>query len=131
MTKHISGSLGQYLKMVLHIREQEREITAVMIMGHDPSRDAPEPLNAVGIRIIGRGRDQTQVLLQLGQHTAHEQGPGGRVCLEMSAITMATRPRRLERATAARTCSQNTSAVRPDATRPSNQPSRQSTRPKP
>src|SRR2546421_5462156 len=51
--------------------------------------------------------------------------------LRLSAITMATRPRCLERATAARTCSQNTSAVRPAATRPSNQPSRQSSRPKP
>src|SRR5216684_971548 len=83
MTKHISRSLGQCLKMVLHIREQEREITAVMIMSHDPSRDAPEPFNAVGIRIIGRGRDQVQVLLQLDQHAAHEQGPSRRVRLEI------------------------------------------------
>src|SRR5947209_4883354 len=51
--------------------------------------------------------------------------------LRLSAITMATRPRCFERATAARTCSQNISAVRPGATRPSNQPSRQSSRPKP
>src|SRR5437764_5525002 len=54
------------------------------------------------------------------------------VCvLRLSVITRAMRPRSLERATAARTCSQNTSAVRPGATRPSNQPSRQSSRPKP
>src|SRR5256884_8840285 len=57
--------------------------------------------------------------------------PAGVWVLRLSAITMATRPRCFERATAARTCSQNTSAVRPGATRPSNQPSRQSSRPKP
>ena len=73
MTKHISGSLGQCLKMVLHICEQEREIAAVMMMCHDPSRDAPEPLNAIGIGIIGRRIDQGKMLLQLSQHAAYEQ----------------------------------------------------------
>src|SRR5260370_13550903 len=50
-----------------------------MIMCHDPSRDAPEPFDAVGIGIIGGGIDQVQALLQLGEHAAHEQGPFRRV----------------------------------------------------
>jgi hypothetical protein len=54
MTKHLCGSLGRCLKMVLHIREREREISTLMIMYHDSSRDAPEPFNAVGIGIKGR-----------------------------------------------------------------------------
>jgi hypothetical protein len=32
-------------------------------MRHDPPRDAPEPFNAIGIRIIGRRIDYVQVLL--------------------------------------------------------------------
>jgi len=72
MTKHLCGSLYECLKMSLHIREQECEIAAVMIMCHDPSRDAPEPFDAVGIGIIGGRIDQVQALLQFGEHTAHE-----------------------------------------------------------
>jgi hypothetical protein len=45
--------------------------------------------------------------------------------LRLSATTMATRPLCFERVRAARPCSQKTSAVRPGATLPSNQPSRE------
>ena len=86
----------------------------------------------VGVRIRGRRIDQVQMLFQLGEpgsRTSRE--PAGVWVLRLEAFTMATRPRCLERATAARTCWQNTSAVRPGATRPPSQPSRQSTRPKP
>ncbi len=54
MTKNLCGSLTQRLKMPLHIREEQFKSATVMIMGHDPSRDTPEPFNAVGVRIIGR-----------------------------------------------------------------------------
>ncbi len=40
MPKDLCGSLGQCLKMLLNIREQKLERAAVMIMGHDSSRDA-------------------------------------------------------------------------------------------
>ena len=40
MTEHLSRSAGQRLKMLLHICEQKLERAAVMIMGHDSSRDA-------------------------------------------------------------------------------------------
>src|SRR6266700_4725216 len=73
MTKHLGRSLSQRLKMCLHICEQECEIAAVMIMCHNPSRDAPEPFDAVGIGIIGGSIDQVQALLPLGEHAAHEQ----------------------------------------------------------
>ena len=37
MPKDLCGSLGQYLKMLLHIREEQFKSATVMIMGHDPS----------------------------------------------------------------------------------------------
>jgi hypothetical protein len=83
MTKHLCGSLCECLKMRLHIREQECEITAVMIMCHNPSRDPPEPFDTVGIGIIGRRIDQVQALLQFGEHATHEQGPSRRVRFEI------------------------------------------------
>lgn len=67
---------SQCLKMGLHIRKQEREIAAVMMMRHDPSGDTPEPFNTIGIRVIGRRINEVQLLLQLTQHAKHEQGPG-------------------------------------------------------
>jgi hypothetical protein len=53
--------------MLLHIREQQLERAAVMIMGHDSSRDAPEPFDAVGIRVIGGGIHQIQVILEFAE----------------------------------------------------------------
>jgi len=73
MTEHLFGSQGERLKMGLHIRDQECEIAPLMIMGDHPSRDAPEPFNAVRIGIIGRSINQIQLLLQLGEHAAHQQ----------------------------------------------------------
>src|SRR5712691_3280855 len=83
MTEHSGGSLGKFLKMSLHIREQELKIAALMIMRHVPSRDPPEPLNAIGIGIISRRVDQVQLLLQLAEHAAHEQRPCGRMSPEI------------------------------------------------
>ena len=83
MSKDLCGNLGQRLKMLLHIGEQQLKRAAVMIMRHDPSRDPPEPFNAVGVRIIGRRIHQVQMLFQFGEHAAHEQGAGRRVGLEI------------------------------------------------
>jgi hypothetical protein len=83
MTEHVSWILGECLKMGLHIREQEIEIFSLMIMCDHPSRDAPEPLNAVGIGIIGRGIDQVQLLLQLGEQATYQEGTSGSVSLEV------------------------------------------------
>jgi hypothetical protein len=52
MTEQGSGSLDERLKMGLHILAQEIEISPLMIMRDKPSRNLPEPLNAVGIGII-------------------------------------------------------------------------------
>ena len=54
MPKDLRGSLGQRLKMLLQIGEQQLKSAPVMIMRHDPSRDTPEPFNAVGVGIISR-----------------------------------------------------------------------------
>jgi hypothetical protein len=43
MAKDLCGSLGQRLKMLLHIREQKLKSAPAMIMRHNPSRDTPEP----------------------------------------------------------------------------------------
>src|SRR5712692_8402304 len=83
MTKDLSGSPSQGLKMRLHICKQKPETAALMIMRDQASRDAPEPLNTIGIRIIGRGIDQTQMLLQLDEHVTHKQGPSRSVRLQI------------------------------------------------
>ena len=83
MTEHVIGSPGECLKMGLYIRKQEVELAALMIMRDHSSRDAPEPFNAVRIRIIGRRIDEIELLLQLGEHTAHQQRTGCSVRLEI------------------------------------------------
>ena len=40
MTKNLCGSLTQFLKMLLHIRQEQFERAAAMMMSHDSSRDA-------------------------------------------------------------------------------------------
>jgi len=77
MTEHVSGSLGQCLKMGSHIREQEIEVAALMVMRDHSSRDLPKPLNTVSIGIISRRIDQVQVLFQLAKHALHKQGTSG------------------------------------------------------
>jgi hypothetical protein len=52
MTEYVIWSLGECLKMGVHVREEEFEISPLMIMGDNPSRYAPEPLDAIGIWII-------------------------------------------------------------------------------
>ena len=83
MTEHVSGRLSECLKMGLHIREQDLEIAALMIMRDRASRDPPEPLNTVSIGIIGWRIDQVQLLFQLGEQAPHKQGTNGSVRLEI------------------------------------------------
>src|ERR1039457_1589223 len=83
MTEHIFGSQGERLKMGLDIGDQECEISPLMIMRDHPSRDAPEPFDAVRIGIIGRGIDQIELLLELGEHAAHQQRTGCRMSPEI------------------------------------------------
>ena len=83
MSKDLCGSLRQRLKMLLHIREEQFESAAVMIMSHDSSRDAPEPFDAVGIRIIGRRIHQIQLVLTLAEQASHEQGASRSVGLQI------------------------------------------------
>jgi hypothetical protein len=83
MSKDLCGSLSQRLKMLLHVREEQFERAAVMIMSDDSSRDAPEPFDAVGIRIIGRRIHQIQLVLELAEQAAHEQGASRSVGLQI------------------------------------------------
>jgi len=54
MAEHVSRSLGECLKMGLHVREQKIKMAALMVMRDHSSRDATEPFNTVGIGIMGR-----------------------------------------------------------------------------
>src|ERR1700736_504713 len=84
MPKDLCGSLSQCLKMPFHIGEQRLKSAAVMIMRHDPSRDAPEPWSA------GWHPDQrpayTRWISAPGMkvaHAAHEQRASRRVSPEI------------------------------------------------
>ncbi|HEX4204418.1 MAG TPA: hypothetical protein VHZ51_09520 [Ktedonobacteraceae bacterium] len=83
MTKDLSRSASQYLKMVLQVRKQKIECATMVIMRDHPSRDTPKPFNAVGVRIIGRGINQMQILFQFSQHATHEQGTSRCMGLEI------------------------------------------------
>ena len=52
---------------------------ALMIMGDFPARPAPEPLDPVGVGIVGWGVNEAQMALQLGQHLAHQLRARGRM----------------------------------------------------
>ena len=83
MPKDLGWSPSQCLKMRLQIREQQLECAAMMIMRDNPSRDAPEPFNTVGVRIIGRCIHQVQMLFQFGEHAANKQRASRSMGLEL------------------------------------------------
>ena len=83
MTKQGKRGPGQCLKVCFNTGEQPLKVAPLMIMGDDAARDAPEPFNPMGIRIIGGRVDQVELLLQLSQHAAYEQGTCRRVDLEI------------------------------------------------
>ena len=70
--KQVIRSAGERLKMCSRISEQRLKVSPLMIMGDETARDAPEPFDAIGIRIIGRRVDETQLIGEFGQHAAHE-----------------------------------------------------------
>ncbi len=74
MTKDLSWCVSQCLKMVFHIHKQKFERVAMMVMRDNSSRDAPEPFNAIGVRVVGRSVDKVQMFSQFSKHVAHEQG---------------------------------------------------------
>src|SRR5215472_8083538 len=74
MTKNLGRRASRCLKMCLQVSKEKVECAAMVIMCHNAPRDTPEPFNAVGVRIIGRGIDQAQMLFQFDKHAAHEQG---------------------------------------------------------
>jgi hypothetical protein len=131
MTEQVNRGAGERLKVRSGINQQRFKVFTMMIMRDDAAGDAPESLDTIGIRVISRRVDQRQLIGEFAQHAAHEQGPLSGVGLEIVRNDDGYTPRAVERATATRTCSQKTSAVRPVAILPSNHPSRQSTSPKP
>jgi len=83
MTEHVCGSLGKCLKMLLGIGKQKLKRTALMIMGDHESRDPPEPLDAIGVWVIGRRILQIRLLLELSKQAAHKEGTGRSVRFEV------------------------------------------------
>jgi hypothetical protein len=75
MTKQDIRSPAERLKVRSGISEQRLKVFALMIIGDDGARVAPEPLDAIGIRVISRRIDQSQLTGEFGQHTSHQQRP--------------------------------------------------------
>ena len=71
--------LTQGLKVRLDILKQGSKGRPLMIMRDFPSRPAPEPLDPVGVGIIGGRVNNPQVVMQLGQHLAHQLRARGRM----------------------------------------------------
>src|SRR5947209_465544 len=83
MTKQIIRRLRERLKVRSGGGSQHFKVCTMMIMRDNAAGDAPEPLNAMRIRVIGRRVDQRQLIAEVGQHAAHEQGPVSGVGLEI------------------------------------------------
>lgn len=62
MTKQVIRGAGERLKVRSGISEQRLKVSPLMIMRDDPARDAPEPFDAIGVRIIGRRVDQIELI---------------------------------------------------------------------
>ena len=61
MTKQIIRGPSERLKVRSGISEQRLKVFALMIMRDDAAGDAPEPLDAIGIRVISRRVDQEEL----------------------------------------------------------------------
>ena len=71
--------LPQGLEVLLDIPQQCGKGGPLMVMRDLPSRPAPEPLDPVGVGIIGGRVNEPQVILQLGEHLAHQLRARGRM----------------------------------------------------
>jgi hypothetical protein len=63
----------QPLEMSMGIHDPLSHLLSVMIMRHLPSGDPKEPLDPIGVRIIGWGVDQPQYSPAGTQHLSHKQ----------------------------------------------------------
>jgi hypothetical protein len=132
-----AADLGQHLgwgdgvRPAVGVVQQLSQGLALVGVGDTAAQGPPQPLDPVSVRVVGRGVDQHQVLAQLGKQPAQQSRPLGGVDAKVSKITMATRPRERERATARRSWAHSGAARRPSASSKSRMPSRQSTSPKP
>ena len=64
--------LSQGLAVLMDILQQCGQGSPLMVRGDLPSRPAPEPLDPVGVRIIGWRVNDPQVVLPLGEPLAHQ-----------------------------------------------------------
>ena len=76
-------------------------------MGEGTPQRAPQPLDAIGFRVIGRRLDEHQLATLLLQQLPQQQGALGVWMPRLSMSTIAMRPRSCERATARRNCAHN------------------------
>lgn len=58
MTKQVPRGSGERVKVSPDIGEQRLESLTMMMMYHDMTRDAPNPLDPIGIRVISRRVDE-------------------------------------------------------------------------
>jgi hypothetical protein len=122
---------GDRCRPAVGVGDQLRQDAPLVGVGDPAAQGAPQPLDAVGVGVVGRGGDQRQLLAQLLQQGAQQPRPPGVWMPRLSRITMAIRPRERERATARRSWATRGAARRPSARAKSRWPSRQSTMPKP
>src|SRR5262245_20970375 len=71
--------LPQGLAVLLDILQQCGKGGPLMVMGDLAARPAPEPLDPVGVRIVGWRVNKPQVVRQLGQHLAYQLRARGRM----------------------------------------------------
>jgi hypothetical protein len=63
--------------------QQGRKGRPLLVVGDLPARPAPAPCNAIGVRGVGRRRNEPQVGVPLGQPLAHQLGACGRMGAEV------------------------------------------------
>src|SRR6266498_3611276 len=110
---------------------QVLEALTLVGVGDRAAQGPPQPLDAVGVGVVGGGVDQHQLLPELLEQARSSRDRLGVWTPRLSKITMAILPRAWERATARRNWATSGAARRPSANWKSSHPSRQSTSPKP
>jgi hypothetical protein len=73
-----AGVRGEVGEVVGEVGRQVGDGGALVGVGDDPAAHAPEPLDAVGVGVVGGGVDQANLVGVLGQERAqHERSGGG------------------------------------------------------
>lgn len=83
MTEQVIRCLGKGFKVRFGISQQGFKVFPTMVVRDDAARDTSEPLNAIGIRVIGGRVGEREPIRAFGQHIPHEQGSLGRVGLKI------------------------------------------------